>query len=105
MPSSVLWKQRFLHGLVFGSNEKAEYGDPIVLMGYPGGVEMLASRIPDDLLHEIYRFSSSGFDETAQLLAEHSYIQPLAVDSRISGQTENRIFFETLLGSEIPGRR
>ena len=69
---------------------------PIVMLGYPGGVELLISRVPQDVLKEINKLGSPNMDETAELLAERGYIHPIAFPTRISGRTEDRLFFETL---------
>jgi len=84
------------HGLVLSRSEKEQAGEPILLLGYPGGIEILASRVPDDVHYELYKFGRPSMDETAQLLAAKGYIHPIAMPSRVSGQTEDRIFFETL---------
>ena len=77
------------------NREHVAAGDPILLLGYPGGVDMLASRVPDDVRHELYAFGQPALDDAAQLLAEHGYIAPIAMQTSVSGQTDNRIFFET----------
>jgi hypothetical protein len=68
---------------------------PIIMLGYPGGVALLMSRVPDDVRREINKFGSPSMDEMAELLAERGYIHPIAFQSRISGTAENRLFFET----------
>ena len=56
---------------------------------------MLASRVSEDVRRELYAYGQPGLDDAAQLLAARGYIAPIPMQSRISGQTENRIFFET----------
>jgi serine protease Do len=77
------------------STENVAAGDPILLLGYPGGIDMLASRVPEDVRRELYAYGQPALDDAAQLLAQRGYIAPIAMQSSISGQTENRIFFET----------
>ncbi len=83
------------HNVAVNNSEQLSTGEPILLLGYPGGVDMLTSRVPDDVRRDIYKYGQPDLDEAAQLLAERGYIKPIAMQSRISGQTENRIFFET----------
>jgi hypothetical protein len=82
--------------LTLSGDSRARTGEPILVLGYPGGVNLLSSRIPGDLLRELNNFGHPTADETAEFLAQHGYIQPIAMLTHVSGQTENRIFFETL---------
>ena len=82
--------------LSLSHDEKAQTGEAILLLGYPGGVELLLTRVPEDVRREIYRFGRPGPDEMAELLAQKGYIQPIAIETRVSGQNDDRIFFETL---------
>jgi Trypsin-like peptidase domain len=77
------------------SNEEPALGEPILLLGYLGGVEMLTSRVPDAIRRELYAYGQPGLDEAAQFLAAGGYISPIAMQSTISAQTEKRVFFET----------
>src|SRR5438093_758291 len=65
------------------SREHVAAGDPILLLGYPGGVDMLASRVPDDVRHELYAFGQPALDDAAQLLAERGYIAPIAMQTSV----------------------
>jgi hypothetical protein len=82
--------------LQFGDTVEQGKETPIVMLGYPGGVELLMSRVPVDLQREISKFGSPSMDETAELLAERGYINPTAFPTRISARTEDRLFFETM---------
>jgi Trypsin-like peptidase domain len=81
--------------LHLADSQSVETGEPIVLLGYPGGIQLLLSRVPDELRQRLYKFGQPASDEAAQMLAENGFIQPLALLSRVSGQTEDRVFFET----------
>ena len=82
--------------LPLSHDKKAQTGEAILLLGYPGGVELLLTRVPDDVRREIYKFGRPATDEIAELLAQKGYIQPIAIETRVSGQNDDRIFFETL---------
>jgi hypothetical protein len=77
------------------SSEQPPTGSPILMLGYPGGVEMLTARIPDDVRRELYQYGQPGLDATAEFLAARGYITPTPIQTQVSGQTANRIFFET----------
>ncbi len=52
--------------LSLSHDEKAQTGEAILLLGYPGGVELLLTRVPEDVRREIYRFGRPGPDEMAE---------------------------------------
>ncbi len=81
--------------LPIGDAAAVNVGAPIAMLGYPGGVQLLLSRLPDELRRELYKFGEPGVDETAEFLAQNGFIHPIAFQSRVSGQTEDRVFFET----------
>ncbi|RMG51194.1 MAG: serine protease [Acidobacteria bacterium] len=69
-------------------------GAPIVLLGYPGGVELIAARLPEAALRGIEVSTLRTHDELAQRLARAGLIRPLAIGGRISGQYHGRLFYD-----------
>src|SRR5262249_14139959 len=73
---------------------KVHDGEPILLLGYPGGVELLTSRVPVNAVADLYKFGRPSIDETAAWLAKHKFIEPIPMQTRINSHTDDRIFFE-----------
>jgi hypothetical protein len=82
--------------LRISSDDNEPLGMPLTYLGYPGGVDLLASMAPEDLKAEIYRYGTPAADEVAGMLAQHGYIHPIAAQSRVVEHGQNHIFFETL---------
>jgi hypothetical protein len=83
-------------GLNLDHNEDSQNGEPLTFLGYPGGVDLLASMTPDEVRRKIYEFGRPSADEVAQMLAESGYIHPIAAQSRIIERSQNRVFVETV---------
>jgi Trypsin-like peptidase domain len=79
-------------GLQF-SKAGVETGEALVSIGYPGGVALMAARVPDDVRKELFRFPATATDELAQFLAEHGLIQPVVTQARITAKTDKKIFY------------
>jgi len=75
------------------SKTGVETGEPLVSIGYPGGVALMAARIPDDVRKELFKFPTTATDELAQFLAEHGLIQPVVIQARITAQTGGKMFY------------
>ena len=75
------------------SKEGVETGEPLVSIGYPGGVALMAARIPDGVRKELFKFPTTATDELAQFLAEHGLIQPVVTQARITAQTDGKMFY------------
>ena len=81
--------------LNWGGESTVENGEPIVMLGYPGGVAMLMARVPDEVRREVVKFGDTAADAAAEVLAKLGYIQPLAISSHVSGHVDDRVFFES----------
>jgi hypothetical protein len=79
-------------GLQF-SKAGVETGEALVSIGYPGGVALMAARIPDDVRKELRKFPTTAIDELAQFLAQHGLIQPVVTQARITAQTDRKMFY------------
>jgi len=69
-------------------------GEPVVLLGYPGGVDLMMARLPAAMVEEIVRSGKRTYDEMAQELARRRLIRPLVMQGRISGQSDDRLFYD-----------
>jgi len=83
------------------SKDPVQAGEALVSIGYPGGIPLLASRLPDDLKRELFKFGTNNSDELAGWLAAHGLIQPIVMQARVSAQAEGKVFYEMVnaLGS------
>src|SRR5437867_8791725 len=60
-------------GLYVG-NGSVNTGEPLVSIGYPGGVALIAARAPDEVRRELFKFPTTATDEIAQFLAQRGLI-------------------------------
>jgi len=65
-------------------------------IGYPGSVGLIASRAPNDVRRELFKFPTTATDEIAASLAEHSLIQPVVTQTRVTAQTGGKTFYDTV---------
>ena len=82
--------------LRISNRDKEPLGMALTYLGYPGGVDLLASMAPEDVKAEIYRYGTPAADEVAGILASRGYIHPISAQSRVVEHGQNHIFFETL---------
>jgi hypothetical protein len=78
------------------SSAAVRTGEALVSVGYAGGVPLLAARLPEDQKRELLRFGTSSTDGLAGWLAEHGRIRPVVMQVRVNGQTDGKIFYDTL---------
>ncbi len=79
-------------GLKF-SKAVVDTGEALVSIGYPGGVALMAARVPDDMRRELMKFPGTATDEVAQFLAERGFIQPVVLQARVTAQSDGKIFY------------
>ena len=80
-------------GLKFGKSG-VDTGQALVSIGYPGGVALMAARVPDDdMRRELLKFPGTATDEVAQFLAERGFIQPVVLQARVTAQSDGKIFY------------
>jgi hypothetical protein len=79
-------------GLKFGK-AGVDTGEALVSIGYPGGVALMAARVPDDMRRELLKFPGTATDEVAQFLAERGFIQPVVLQARVTAQSDRKIFY------------
>ena len=79
-------------GLKFGK-AGVDTGEALVSIGYPGGVALMAARVPDDMRRELLKFPGTATDEVAQFLAERGFIQPVVLQARVTAQSDGKIFY------------
>lgn len=75
------------------TNQGAAVGQPIVVIGYPTGIDGLIERLDDKLKSEIERSASSPEDRTKEV-AERGLIHPLTTQGHINGLNAGRIIHD-----------
>lgn len=68
-------------------------GEPVVLLGYPAGLNALFAKADPDFANKISRLS---FIEAAQELSSHQLIKPLSTQGHISDVLNERIIYDAL---------
>jgi S1-C subfamily serine protease len=66
-------------------------GEPVVLLGYPTGVDGLLQRIDENEKSDILKLSGGSAEEVAAGLADHGLIRPLTTTGTISDALPGRI--------------
>jgi len=75
------------------SGTEAIEGEPVVLLGYPAGMNALLAKADPDIAQEI---SKLPFLETAQELSNHHLIKPISTQGHISDALNERIIYDAL---------
>jgi len=73
------------------SGKGAIEGEPVVLLGYPAGMNALYAKSDPEIAQEI---SKLPFLEAAQELSSHSLIKPIATQGHISDVLNKRIIYD-----------
>ena len=73
------------------SGKDAIEGEPVVLLGYPAGMNALYAKTDPEIAQEI---SKLPFLEAAQELSSHSLIKPIATQGHISDVLNKRIIYD-----------
>ena len=68
-------------------------GEPVVLLGYPAGMNALLAKTDPDVAQEI---SKLPFLEAAQELSNHRFIKPISTQGHISDVLNERIIYDAL---------
>lgn len=68
-------------------------GEPVVLLGYPAGMNALLAKTDPDIAQEI---SKLPFLEAAQELSNHRLIKPISTQGHISDVLNERIIYDAL---------
>lgn len=69
-------------------------GDPVVLIGYPTGVEGILARIDETTLKQITRIAGSDTDELVQELARRKLIRPLVTQGHLGVVGPDRLVYD-----------
>jgi hypothetical protein len=77
------------------SKTPVQTGEALVSIGYPGGVPLLAARLPDDMKRELVKFGTDNTDALAMARRPWT-VQPVNRAARVSVQTGGKIFYEML---------
>ncbi len=75
------------------SGMDAKEGEPVVLLGYPAGMNALFAKTDPDIAKEI---SKLPFLEAAQELSNHHLIKPISTQGHISDVLNERIIYDAL---------
>ncbi len=75
------------------SGHDAIEGEPVVLLGYPAGMNALFAKTDPDIAKEISRLP---FLEAAQELSNHRLIKPISTQGHISDVLNERIIYDAL---------
>ena len=73
------------------SGKDAIEGEPVVLLGYPAGMNALYAKTDPEIAQEI---SKLPFLEAAQELSNHRLIKPIATQGHISDVLNKRIIYD-----------
>ncbi|GAX60828.1 trypsin-like serine protease, typically periplasmic [Candidatus Scalindua japonica] len=73
------------------SDKEAIEGEPVVLLGYPAGINALCAKSDPEIALEISKMS---FLEAAQELSNHGLIKPIATQGHISDVLRKRIIYD-----------
>ncbi|MCR4344563.1 MAG: trypsin-like peptidase domain-containing protein [Candidatus Scalindua sp.] len=75
------------------SGKDAIEGEPVVLLGYPAGMNALYAKSDPEIAQEISKLS---FLDAAQELSNHRLIKPIATQGHISDVLNKRIIYDAL---------
>lgn len=80
-------------------------GEPIVVVGYPAGLEGLLARMDDKAAVELLKGAGRNLQKLVQDLADRSLIRPLTTQGHVSDAVPNRVIHDakiTIGGSGSP---
>src|SRR5262249_25288289 len=78
-------------------------GEALFSLSYPGGVDLLAMRLPEDARQELYKYGRPSTDEIASFLAKRGDVEPLLLGAKILAENSERIFYESTNNTVSPG--
>jgi S1-C subfamily serine protease len=75
-------------------NEAAVSGNPVVLMGYPTGLDALLARVDEDTLHSIVTSSGGNPADIMIALVNRKLIRPITTQGHIGDVLADRIVYD-----------
>lgn len=82
-----------------GSPRAAIVGRPVILIGYPAGIEALLARVDPAALRKIIDTQRSGVDEVTNELSQQGLIRPLTTWGHLSDAQPHQVTYDALTTS------